>query len=76
MSSKPTTPKPNTPTTFVWWLTSRHKLMPLPRVNGTHHTLTSWHQPMLRHTTRRALPVLVDYLSSQPLLTLPPEPKT
>jgi hypothetical protein len=73
-SSKLTTPKPNTPTTFsMWWLTSRHKLPPLSRVNGTHHTLTSWHQPRLRHTTKRAVPVLVGQLSSQPLLTLPPK---
>jgi hypothetical protein len=76
MSSKFTTPKPNTLTTFyVRWLTSRHKLMPLSRVNGTHHTLTSRHQPRLRHTTRKAVPVLVGQLSSQPLLTLPPEAK-
>jgi hypothetical protein len=37
-SSKLTKPEPNTPTTFsLWWLTSRHKLTPLPRVNGAHH---------------------------------------
>jgi hypothetical protein len=37
-SSKLTTPGPNTPTTFsLWWLTSRRKLTPLPRVNGAHH---------------------------------------
>jgi hypothetical protein len=30
---------------------------------------------MLRNTTRRAVPVLVDQLSSQPLLTLPPKAK-
>jgi hypothetical protein len=57
----------------MWRLTSRHELTPLPRVNGTHNTLTSHHQPRLRHTTRRAVPVLVGQLSSQPLLTLPPE---
>jgi hypothetical protein len=75
-SSKLTTPKPYTPTTFsMWWFTSRLKLTPLTRVNGTHHTLTSRHQPRLRHTTRRAVPVLVGQLSSQPLLTLPPEAK-
>jgi hypothetical protein len=75
-SIKLTTPKPNTPTTFsMWWLNSRHKLTPLSRVNGTHHTLASWHQPRLRHTTTRAVPVLVGQLSSQPLLTLPPEAK-
>jgi hypothetical protein len=73
-SSKLTTPKPNTPTTFsMWRLTSRHKLTPLPRVNGTHHTLTSHHQPRLRHTTRRVVPVLVGQLSGQPLPTLPLE---
>jgi hypothetical protein len=49
--------------------------MPLSRVNGTHHTLTSWHQPRLRHTTRRVVPVLVGQLSSKPLLTLPPKAK-
>jgi hypothetical protein len=76
MSSKLTTPKPNTPTNFsLWWLTSRHKLTALTRVNGMHHTLTSRQQPRLRHTTRRAVPVLVGQLSSQPLLTLPPEAK-
>jgi hypothetical protein len=76
MSSKLTTPKPNTPTTLsMWWLTSRHKLTPLTRVNGTHHTLTSRHQPRLRHTMRRAVHVLVGQLSSQPLLTLPTEAK-
>jgi hypothetical protein len=75
-SSKFTTPKPNTPTTYsMLWLASRHKLTPLTRVNGTHHNLTSQHQPRLRHTTRRAVPVLVGQLSSQPLLTLPPESK-
>jgi hypothetical protein len=40
-----------------------------------HHTLTSRHQPRLRHTTRRAVPILVGHLPSQPLLTLPPEAK-
>jgi hypothetical protein len=39
----------------------------------THHTLASHHQPRLKHTTRRAVPVLVGQLSSQSLLTLPPE---
>jgi hypothetical protein len=37
----------------MWWLSTRHKLTPLSRVNGTHHTLTPRHQPRLRHTTRR-----------------------
>jgi hypothetical protein len=75
-SRKLATPKPNTPTTFsMWWLTSRHKLTPLSRVNDTHHTLASRSQPLLRHTTRRAVSVLVGQLSSQPLLTLPPEAK-
>jgi hypothetical protein len=75
-SSKLTTPKPNTPTTFsMWWITSRLKLTPPTRMNGTHHSLTSWHQPRLRHTTRRAVPVLVGQLSSQPLLTIPSEEK-
>jgi hypothetical protein len=59
----------------MWWLTSRHKLTPLSRVNGTQHTLTSWYQPRLRHTTRRAVPVLVGQLSRQLLLTLPPGAK-
>jgi hypothetical protein len=59
----------------MWWLTSRLKLTPLSRVNDTHHTLASWNQPRLRHTTRRVVPVLVGQLSSQALLTLPPEAK-
>jgi hypothetical protein len=59
----------------MWWLTSRHKLMPLLRVNGTHHALTSQHQPRLRHTTRREVHVLVGHLPSQSLLTFPPEAK-
>jgi hypothetical protein len=59
----------------MWWLTSRHKLTPLWRVNGPHHTLASQHQLRLRHTTRRVVPVLVGQLSSQPLLTLSPEAK-
>jgi hypothetical protein len=59
----------------MWWLTSRHKLTPLSRVNGTHHSLASWHQLRLIHTTRRAVPVLVGQLSSQPFLTLPLEAK-
>jgi hypothetical protein len=76
MSSKLTTPKPNTPTTFsMWRLTSRLKLTPLLGVNGTHHTLASEHQHWLRYTTRRAIPVLVSQLSSQPLLMLPPKAK-
>jgi hypothetical protein len=73
-SRKLTTPKPNTPTTFsMWWLTSRNKLTPLSRVNSTHRTLASQRQPRLKHTTRRAVPLLVGQLSIQPLLTLPPE---
>jgi hypothetical protein len=64
-SSKFTTPKPNAATTFsMCWLTSRNKLTPLTRINGTHHTLTSRHQPRLRHTTRRLVPILVAQLSS------------
>jgi hypothetical protein len=64
-SSKPTTPEPNPLTIFsMWWLTSRHKLTPSTRVNGTHHTLTSWHKPRLMYTTRRAVPVHVGQLSS------------
>jgi hypothetical protein len=59
----------------MWWLSTRHKLTPFSRINGTHHTLASRHEPRLRHTTRRAVPVLVGQLSSQPLLTLPPESK-
>jgi hypothetical protein len=75
-SSKLTTPKPNTPTTFsMQWITSRHKLTPPTRMNGTHYSLTTWYQPRLRHTTRRAVPVLVGQFSSQPLLMLPPEAK-
>jgi hypothetical protein len=49
--------------------------MPLSKVNGMHHTLASRHQPRLRHTTRRVVPVLVGQLPSQPLLTLPAEAK-
>jgi hypothetical protein len=64
-SSKLTTPKPNMPTTFYMrWLSTRHKLMPLSRVNCTHHTLASRHQLRLRHTTRRVVSVLVGQLSS------------
>jgi hypothetical protein len=64
----------HTPTTIsLWWLTSRHKLTPLSRVNSTHHTLTSRHHTRLRHTTRRVVLVLVFHLPSKPLLTLPPE---
>jgi hypothetical protein len=59
----------------MWWLTSRRKLMPLMGVNDTHHTLTSRHQPRLRHNTRRAVLVLVGHLSTQPLLTLSLEAK-
>jgi hypothetical protein len=59
----------------MWWLSTRYKLTPLSRINGTHHTLTSRHQPRLRYTTRRAVPVLVGQLSSQIILTLPPEAK-
>jgi hypothetical protein len=74
-SIKLTTCKPNTPTTFsMWWLTSRHKLTPLLRINGMHHTLASRHQHRLRHTTRRVIPIL-GQLSSQPILKLPPEAK-
>jgi hypothetical protein len=53
----------------------RHKLTPLSRVNGMHHTLTSRHQPRVTHTARRAVPVIVGQLYSQPLLTCPPEAK-
>jgi hypothetical protein len=75
-SSKLTTPKPNTPTTFsMWWLTSRHKLTPLSTVNGTHHTLAPWRHPRLRHTMRRAVPVLVCHIPSKHILTLPPKAK-
>jgi hypothetical protein len=59
----------------MWWLSTRHKLTPLSRINGTHHTLAFQHQPRLRHNTRRTVPDLVGQLSSQSLLTLPPEAK-
>jgi hypothetical protein len=37
------------------------------------NTLTSRHNKRLRHTTRRAVPVLVCHLPSKPLLPSPPE---
>jgi hypothetical protein len=74
MSSKFTAPKPNTPITFsMWWITLSHKHTPLSRVNGMHHTLAPRQNPRLKHTTRRAVPILVGHLSNQPLLMLPPE---
>jgi hypothetical protein len=55
--------------------TSGRKAPIPPRWDRMHNTLTPRHNMRLRHTTRRAVPVLVCHLPSKPLLPSSPEAK-